>query len=132
MDSTADPKSTKDVLVARADEQLSRVHDQISQADEQLARVTEQLAKMERDGAGGPSPGPAPPSQQQQPPPAGPALGKPAPGKPAQRGLIGIGLLSAACIVGVAVAALVSQSSRGGGAKPEVTRAAAQVVSDSP
>src|ERR1700748_1755437 len=73
MDSTPDPKSTKDVLVARADEQLSRVHDQISQADEQLARVTEQLAKMERDGAGGPSPGSAPPSPPQQPPPAGPA-----------------------------------------------------------
>src|SRR6201999_1428271 len=48
-----------------------------------------------------------------------------------QRGLIGIGLLSAACIVGVAIAALVSQSSRGGGVKPDVTRSAAQLVSAS-
>jgi uncharacterized coiled-coil protein SlyX len=118
MDSTPDPKSTKDVLAARADEQLSRVHEQIARADEQLAHVTEQLAKLERDGTGGPSPEPTP----QQPPE------RPAGGKPARRGLIGIGLLSAACIVGVA--GLVSQSSRGG-VKPGVTHWAPQLVSAS-
>ena len=122
MNATPDPKSTKDVLAARADEQLSRVHDQIARADEQLARVTEQLAKMERDGTAGPSPEPAP-----QPAPAGPAPLQPSNAKPPRRGLIGIGLLSVAC-VGIAVAALVSQSSRGG-VKPAVTRWAPQLVS---
>ena len=132
MDSTPDPKSTKDVLVARADEQLSRVHEQIARADEQLAQVTEQLAKMEHHGTGtrGTAPEPVP-----EPPPATPALGKPEPGKPApekpaRRGVIGIGLLSAACIVGIAVAAVVSQSSRGG-VRPGVTGRAPQPVSAS-
>jgi len=94
--STPDTKSTKDVLIARADEQLSHVHEQLAQADEELARVTEQLAKMERgDAKGGPSE-PAPP---------------PSRGKPARRGVIGIGLLAAACFLGVVVAALVRPSS---------------------
>lgn len=118
MDSTPDPKSTKDVLVARADEQLSHVHEQIARADEQLARVTEQLAKMERDGTANPSPEPAP-----QPAP------KPVP-RPARRGLIGIGVLSAVCIFGIVVAALASQLSRGG-IKSTVTRWAPQLVSTS-
>ncbi len=122
MDSTPDPKSTKDVLVARADEQLSHVREQIARADEQLARVTEQLAKMERDGTGVPSPEPAPPL----PPPPLP----PPPGRPARGGLIGIWLLSAACITGVVIAALVSQSSRGG-VKLGVTRWTPQLVSTS-
>ncbi|HUO00105.1 MAG TPA: hypothetical protein VMU69_28200 [Bradyrhizobium sp.] len=115
MDSTPEPKSTKDVLVARADEQLSHVYEQIARADEQLARVTEQLAKMESDGTGEPSPEPAP-----QPPRE----------KPTRRSLIGIGLLLAACIFGVVVAALVSQPYRRG-VKLAVTGWAPQLVSTS-
>jgi hypothetical protein len=122
MDSTPDPKSTKDVLVARADEQLSHVREQIARADEQLARVTEQLAKMEREGTSPPSPASAP---QPPPPPAAPASEK-----PARRGLIGVWLLSAACIFGIVVAALVSQSSRGG-VKLGATHLAPQLVSTS-
>ena len=79
MSSTPDPKPTKDVLVARADEQLSHAYEQIARADEQLARVTEQLAKMERDGTGAAPAASAP---------------EPAPERPAPRGLIGIGLQS--------------------------------------
>jgi hypothetical protein len=116
MSSTEDPKSTKDVLVARADEQLSHAYEQIARADEQLARVTEQLAKMERDGTGAPSSEPA---------------AQPSRGRPSRRRLIGICLLSAACIFGVAVAGLVSQSSRGGGPKLTVTRWVPQLVSTS-
>ncbi len=127
MDPTPDPKSTKDILVARADEQLSHVREQIARADEQLARVTEQLAKMERGGTGDPSPAPAPPSEST--PPSEPAP-QPSSGRPARRGLIGIWLLSAACIVGIAAAALVSQSSRGG-IKLDVSRWAPQLVSTS-
>ena len=47
--------STKDVLIARADEQLARVRERIASADEEIARVTEQLSKMERDDARNPS-----------------------------------------------------------------------------
>jgi len=95
--------------VVRADEGLARAHEQIARADEQLARVTEQLAKMERDAARPPSPGPGP-----QSPPRRPALWA----------LVGLPL--AACIV---VAALVLQSSYGGGAKLVVARWAPQLVS---
>jgi len=35
----------KDVLIARADEQLARVRERIASADEEIARVTEQLSK---------------------------------------------------------------------------------------
>jgi hypothetical protein len=115
MSSTEDPKSTKDALVARADEQLSHAYEQIARADEQLARVTEQLAKMERDGTGAPSSEPA---------------AQPPRGRPVQRRLIGICLLSAACIFGVAVAGLVSHSSRGG-PKLTITRWVPQLVSTS-
>ena len=87
--------NTKDVLIARADEQLARVYDQIARADEQIARVSEQFSKIERDAAHDPSVGSQPPR-----------------GRPARRGLIG--LLSALCIVGVVVAAFVLQSSHGG------------------
>lgn len=115
MDSTPDPKSTKDVLVARADEQLSHVYEQIARADEQLARVTEQLAKMERADTDNPSSEPAP---------------QPSREKPTRRSLIGIGLLLAACIFGVVVAALVSQPSRRG-IKLAATRLTPQLVSTS-
>jgi len=47
--------NTKDVLIARADEQLARVYDQIARADEQIARVSEQFSKIERDAARDPS-----------------------------------------------------------------------------
>jgi cytoskeletal protein RodZ len=87
MNSTPD---TKDVLMARADEQLARAYEQIARADEQLARVSEQFSKIERDAAHDPSVGSGP-----QPPR----------GRPARRGLIG--LLSAVCIVGIVVAAFV-------------------------
>jgi uncharacterized coiled-coil protein SlyX len=117
---TPDPKP-KNVLVARADEQLSHVYEQIARADEQLARVTEQLASMERDGAANPSPEPTPPPE--------PAP-QPSPGRPARIGLIGIGLLAAACFFGIVVAALASQWSRGG-IKSAVTRWAPQLVSAS-
>lgn len=115
MSSTPDPKPTKDVLVARADEQLSHAYEQIARADEQLARVTEQLAKMERDGTGAAPPASAP---------------EPAPERPAPRGLIGIGLLSAACFFGIVVGALASQWPHGG-IKLNVSRWSPQLVSTS-
>jgi uncharacterized membrane protein YccC len=109
MNSIPTPKAIEpdDALIARADERLARAYEQIARADEQLARVTEQLAKMERDTAPPPSAGPGP-----QPPP----------GRPALRALVG--LLVTACI-----AALVLQSSYGGGAKLIVARWAPQLVS---
>jgi hypothetical protein len=99
MNSTAAPKSVEphDALVARDDERLAHAHEEIKRADEQLARLSEQVAKMERDAARPPSAGPGPQS-------------------PARRlalwALVGSPL--AVCII---VAALVLQSSHGGGAK---------------
>lgn len=90
MNFAPNPKSTKDVLVTRADEQLARVRERIASADEEIARVTEKLSKIRRDDALEP----------------GPQLAR---GRSVVRGLIG--LLLASCIV---VAALVSQSSRDG------------------
>jgi hypothetical protein len=107
--STPKPIETHDALIARADEQLAHAHEQIARAGEELARLSEQLAKMEREDARPPSAGPAP-----QLPPRRRAL----------RTLVGLPL--AACIV---VAALVLQSSYGGGAKLVVTRWAPQLVS---
>src|SRR6266481_3309344 len=95
---------------------------QIRRADEQLAHVSEQLAKMERDDARPPSAGPGP----QSPPErlaAGPGPQSP-PRRPALWALVGLPL--AACIV---VAALVLQSSYGGGVKLVVARLAPQLVS---
>ena len=112
MNSTPAPKAIEphNAVISRADERLTHVYEQIARADEQLARVTEQLAKADRDAARPPSAGPGP-----QSPPRRPAL----------RALVGLPL--AACIV---VAALVLQSSYGGGAKPVVARwAAPQLVS---
>jgi hypothetical protein len=91
------------------DEQLAHAHEQIVRADKDLARLSEQLAKMERDAARPPSAG----SGQQS-----------LPKRPALRALVGLPL--AACIV---VAALVLQSSYGGGAKLVVARWAPQLVS---
>jgi hypothetical protein len=111
MNSTPTPKAIEphNALIAPADEQLAHAYEQIAGADKELARLSEQLAKMERDAARPPSTGPGP-----QSPPRRPAL----------RALVG--LLLAACIV---VAALVLQSSYGGGAKLVVARWAPQLVS---
>jgi hypothetical protein len=102
--------NTKDVLIARADEQLARVRERIASADEDIARVTEQLSKMERDVAPNPSAGPG----DDTPNPSAGSSPQPQRGKSAMPGSIGllfIGLLLAACLV---VAALVSQLSRDG------------------
>ena len=90
--------NTKDVLIARADEQLARAYEKIARADEQLARVSEQFSKIERDAAAHDS--------------SVGSAAQPPRGRPARRGLIG--LLSAVCIVGIVVAAFVLQSSHGG------------------
>jgi hypothetical protein len=99
MNSTPTPKSIEphDGLVARADERLAHANEQMTRAGEQLARLSEQVAKLERDAARPPSAGPGPQSR---------------PRRPGLRALVG--LLLAVCIV---VAALVLQSSYGGGAK---------------
>jgi uncharacterized membrane protein YccC len=111
MNSTSTPKAIEphNAPIARADEQLEHAHEQIARAGEELARLSEQLAKMEREAARPPSTGPGPQSP---------------PGRPALRALVGLPL--AACIV---VAALVLQSSYGGGAKLVVARWAPQLVS---
>jgi hypothetical protein len=124
MNSTPTPKAIgpRDGLIARADEGLAHAYEQIRRADEELAHVSEQLAKMERDDAPPPSAGPGP----QSPPErlaAGPDPQLP-PRRPALWVLVGLPL--AACIV---VAALVLQSSYGGGAKLVLARWAPQLVS---
>src|SRR5450432_1265142 len=102
--------NTKDVLIARADEQLARVRERIASADEEVARVTEQLSKMERDDTHKPSARSGDdarnPSARSDPQPP---RGKSA--VPGSIGLLAIGLLLVACLV---VAALVSQLSRDG------------------
>lgn len=102
--------NTKDVLIARADEELARVRERITNADEEIARVTEQLSKMEREDAHNPSAGPGndAPNPSARPGPQ-PPQGKSA--VPGSIGLLHIGLLLAACLV---VAALVSHLSRDG------------------
>jgi hypothetical protein len=124
MNSTPTPKAIepRDGLIARADEGLAHAYEQITRADEELARLSDQLAKMERDDALAPSAGPGP----QSPPErlaAGPGPQSP-PRRPALWVLVGLPL--AACIV---VAALVLQSSYGGGAKLVLPRWAPQLVS---
>src|SRR6476646_1899993 len=111
MNSTPTPKATEphDAPIARADEQLAHAYEQIARADEELAGLSEKVAKMERDATRPPSAGPGP-----QLPPRRPVL----------RALVGLPL--AACIV---IAALVLQSSYGGGAKLVVARWAPQLVS---
>jgi hypothetical protein len=137
MNSTPTPKAIEphNALIALADEQLAHAYEQIARADGELARLSEQLAKMERDAARPPSAGAGP-----QLPPRRPALRAvgqmerdaarpPSAGLRSRRAALGalVGLPLAACIV---VAALVLQSSYGGGAKPVVARwAAPQLVS---
>jgi hypothetical protein len=126
MNSTPTPKETDahDAPVAGADERLTHAREQIKRADEVLARLTEQVAKMERDDAHPPSVGPAPQSTSAGPSPQSPSAGlgpqslsaPPAPQPPPRR--LSLRTLAAlplaACVV---VAALVLQSSYGGGAK---------------
>jgi hypothetical protein len=141
MNSTPTPKAIEphNALIAHADEQLAHAYDQIARADGDLARLSEQLAKIERDAARPPSAGPGPQSPPRRPalralvgqmerdavrqPSAGPGSQSPR-RRAALRALVGLPL--AACIV---VAALVLQSSYGGGPKPVVARSAPQLVS---
>jgi hypothetical protein len=135
MNSTPTPKAIEphNALIALADEQLARAYEQIARADGELARLSEQLAKMERDAARPPSAGPGPQlpprpalravSQMERDAARPPSAGL-RPRRAALRALVGLPL--AACIV---VAALVLQSSYGGGTKPGVARWAPQLVS---
>ena len=121
MNSTPTSKAIEpqDALIARADERLAHAHEQIVRADEELTRVSEQVAKMEREAAHPRSAGPEP----QSPRSAGPGPQSP-PRRPGLRALVGLPLA-----VGIVVAALVLQSSYGGGAKLVVARWAPQLVS---
>lgn len=102
MDSTPNPiqNDPHDVLVARADEELTHTHEQIRRADEEIARVHEQLSRLERDAARQPSRD-----------------------RPALRGLMG--LLLAACIIGAAIG---WHSSYGDTARLMITRWAPQAA----
>jgi uncharacterized membrane protein YccC len=126
MNSTPASKALEpqDALIARADEQLAHAYQQIARADEELTRVSAEVAKMEHEAARPRSAEPGP----QSPPSAGTGsagLGPQAPARrPALRALVGL-LLAA----GIVVAALVLQSSYGGGAKLVVARWVPQLVS---
>jgi hypothetical protein len=87
--------NTKDDLIARADEQIASAYEKIAHIDEQLARMSGQSSKIEHAAVPEPSVEPA---------------AQPPHGKLARRGLVG--LLSAVCVVGLAVA-FVLQSSHG-------------------
>jgi hypothetical protein len=116
MNSTPTPNASEphDAPVARSDERLAHAHEQIMRADEQLARLSEQLAKIERDAARQPSSATGPQG-----------FGPPSPpGWPVLRALVGLPL--AACII---VAALVLQSTYGGGGKQVVAPSAPQLAS---
>ena len=135
MNATSTPEvvEPRNALIASADEQLAHAHEQIARADGELARLSEQLAKMERDAARPPSAGPGPQlpprpalravSQMERDAARPPSAGL-RPRRAALRALVGLPL--AACIV---VAALVLQSSYGGGAKLVGARWAPQLVS---
>jgi uncharacterized membrane protein YccC len=121
MNSTPTSKAIEpqDALIARADERLAHAYQQIARADEELTRVSEQVAKMERDAAHPRLAEPRP----QSPDSAGPGPQSP-PGRPALRAVVGLVLAA-----GIVVAALVWQSSYGGGAKLVIARWAPQLVS---
>jgi hypothetical protein len=109
MDAALNPKQTdsRDVLVARADEEFAHAYEQITRADEQIARAEEQLSKLELDAVPGP---------------------RPLFDRPAVRGLTG--LLLAACI---GVAAIAWQSPYGDAARQIIARWAPQrVVTSTP
>jgi hypothetical protein len=105
------PPNTKDILIARADEQLAGVRERIASVDKEIARVTEQLSKMERDDARIPSAGPGDDARNALARPGPLAIPGPRPPRgesavPRPIGLLPIGVLLAACLV---LAALVSQ-----------------------
>jgi hypothetical protein len=133
MNSTPKAPEPQDALVARADERLAHAYQQIARADEELARVSAQVAKMEREDANPRSAEPAPqPARSAEPvlqppdPAKDPARSAPQspPGRPARRAVVGL-LLAA----GIFAAALVLQSSYGGGVRMAVARWAPQLVS---
>jgi hypothetical protein len=100
--------NTRDVLIARTDEQLARAREGIAGVREDIERVTEELSKIERDGARKPSARPedAARNPSARPDPQ-PPRGKSA--VPGSTDLLPIGLLLAGCLV---IAVLVSQLSR--------------------
>src|SRR5712692_1067437 len=108
MDTTLNQKQTdpRDVLGARADEELAHAYEQITRAGEEIARAEEQLSKLEHDAAR-----PAVPGK------------RPLFDRPAVRGFTG--LLLAACI---GVAAIAWQSPYGDAAKEIIARWAPQRV----
>lgn len=110
MNSTSTPKSIepRDGLVAGEDERLAHAFEQIRHADGELARLSEQVKEMQRDAARPSSAG------------RGRQLLQ---GRPGLRALAGMTL--AVCIV---VAALVFQSSYGGGSKAIVALSSPQPV----
>jgi hypothetical protein len=101
--------TTKDVLIANADEELARVREQIASADEEIARVTERISRMERDDTRDASAGPtddagnppAGPADDARNPPAGPDPQPPQGRSTGSRSieLLPIALLFAACVV---------------------------------
>ena len=98
------PPNTKEVLIARADQQLAGVRERIASVDEDIARVTERLSKMQRDEVRNPSAGPEDDARNPSARP-GPQPPRAKSAVPGSTGLLPIGLLLAACLV---VAALVS------------------------
>jgi len=107
MDTTLNPKPSdpRQVLTARADEELAHAYQQITSAGEEIARAEEQLSKLER-AARRAAPGK-----------------RPSRGGPAVRGFIG--LVLAACIC---VAAFVWHSPYGDAARQIVASWAPQLV----
>src|SRR5258705_1786073 len=107
MDTTLNPKPTdpRQVLTARADEELAHAYQQITSAGEEIARAEEQLSKLERAARR------APPGK------------RPSRGGPAVRGFIG--LMLAACIC---VAAFVWHSPYGDAARQIVASWPPQLV----
>jgi uncharacterized membrane protein YccC len=122
METTLSPKQTDppNVLVARADEELTHAYEQITRADEEIARAEEQLSKLERDAARHPSDHPQTRMKTFRPAVPG---NRPSLGMRAVRGFTG--LLLAACI---GVAAIAWQSPYGDAAKQIIARWALQLV----
>ena len=122
-DTTLNPKQpdVRQVMVARADEQLARAHEQITRANEQIGRTEEHLAKLERDAASHPSDYPQTGMNRAR---SAVSSNRPSLGGRAARGFIGLTLM--ACI---AVAAFAWQSpSYGEAARQVIARWAPQLV----
>jgi hypothetical protein len=123
-DTTLNPKQTdtRQVMVARADEQLAHAYEQITGANEQIGRTEEQLSRLERDAARHPSDHPQTRMNRSRP---AVSSNRPSLGGRAARGFIGLSLV--ACI---AVAAFAWQSpSYGDAARQVIARWAPQLVS---